>query len=364
MTLSFYVLRQVAAGVALSLGVIVTMILLVDMVELSRELGRVADISPVTLAWLSVLRAPSLAETTFPFIFLFGAMWGMHRLNRRSELVVLRAAGVSAWRFIGPGVVFALACGVLASAVINPLAARLNVAFEHERDRITVGDSRRAARRERAIWLRERGATEQTVIRAGSASPSERRLTDVTMFIYDLDTESLPSFRRRLDAREAVLRAGFWQLRDAWESAPDVEPEHHDTLALPTDIEPSSLLESRGGPRTLNFWELPNQTRLLREAGFSSVQYELRWHRLLAMPFTFAAMTLVASAACLRLSRRGGALQLSFIAAGVGFAVYFGDSMMAALGSTSVLPSFLAAWTAPILTLLGGLFVIASLEDG
>lgn len=364
MTLPSYVLSHVATGVAMALAVILTMIVLVDIVELSRNIGDRADISPLMLTGLALLRAPNLVETTLPFVFLFGAMWGMYQLNRRSELVVMRAAGMSAWRFIGPGLAFAVAAGVVAATIINPAGARMQAEFERQRDRLVYGAERNRGEDQTVIWLRERRDREQTVVRAARSDPRERRLEDVTLFYYDLNADNLPTFSRRVDASEAVLRAGFWQLRDAWESAPDVAPQHYAVLALPTDIDPGTLLESVGAPGALDFWELPVQARVMREAGFSSVQYELRWHRLLALPLTLAAMTFIASAACLRLSRRGGALQLILTAGAVGFAVYFGDSMLAALGSTGILPSMLAAWSAPLFTLLGGFFVIATVEDG
>ncbi len=369
LTLPLYVLRQVVTGVLLALSVIMSVIVMVDVVELSRTLGDRAGVSTLTLAGLALLRAPNLAEATLPFVFLFGVMWGMYRLNRRSELVVMRASGMSAWRFVGPGAIFALITGIAASTLINPAAARLHEEFERQRDRIVMGaraaQQARANRNEqRVLWLRERRDMQQTVIRAARADAKQRRLEGVTLYIYDLNRDGLPTFTRRIDAQVAILRAGFWQLTDAWEVQPEDEPQHHDQLSLFTEIDPETLIENAGAPAALNFWELPNQSRVLREAGFSSVQYELRWQRLLALPITLAAMTLVASAACLRLSRRGGALQLTFTAAAVGFAVYFADNMLAALGSTSVLPIMLAAWAAPLLTLLGGLYVIASMEDG
>ena len=51
---------------------------------------------------LTLLKTPMLVEQTLPFVVLAGAMMAVIGLNRSSELVAMRAAGVSAWRFLAP----------------------------------------------------------------------------------------------------------------------------------------------------------------------------------------------------------------------------------------------------------------------
>lgn len=357
-----YVLGQVVGGVCLALAVILTMILLVDFVELTRQLGDKAG--PLTLAGFTLLRAPSLIETTFPFIFLFGAMWGVSRLNRRSELVVLRGSGMSAWSFLAPAALFAFIVGALAAGALNPTASRLTAEYERRKDMLDNDGAGAVALSEQGAWLREPQPGGQLVIRAGVARDGGRRLEHVTLYVYENDFAGVARFARRFDAAAASLIGGFWQLKDVWETAPETDPVRYTELALPSRFDAESLVERVGGPRSMDFWRLREQTRILKAAGFPYTRYELRWHRLAATPITLAAMMLVGAAASMRLARRGGAFQLAAVAAIVGFAVYFADNMLAALGSTGALPPFLAAWAAPLLALFGALFTIAQLEDG
>jgi lipopolysaccharide export system permease protein len=124
------------------------------------------------------------------------------------------------------------------------------------------------------------------------------------------------------------------------------------------------LTKTLGAPETQGFWTLKRQARLLREAGFSASSYELYWHQLLALPLSLMAMTVIAAAASLRLARRGGAFQLAVIGGGVGFLSFFANRFLGALATTDVMPVMLAAWGAPLFTVLGGVFVIAAVEDG
>ncbi len=74
---------------------------------------------------LSFFRVPIIAERIMPFCVLIGAMSCYLGLSRRNELVVARAAGVSAWEFTAPAVIVALLLGVFATLVYNPVAANL-----------------------------------------------------------------------------------------------------------------------------------------------------------------------------------------------------------------------------------------------
>lgn len=360
-----YVARQVVIGVLIMLSVVFVMIFMVDFVELSRDLDR-HNVSTLTVAGLSFLRAPALAETSLPFMFLFGVMWAMYRLNRRSELIVMRAAGMSAFRFIAPAVVIAVIAGVLMITALSPASSRLMAEFEAQRARIVEGGSVGISLNERKIWLRERRSDGQITISARASDASASVLRNVTMYRYEFDENALPEFLNRLEVEEAELNgeAGFWQLTNVREYAPEQAVVFRERMAIPTDINPTALATSDAAAQTLTVWELPRQIRLLRENGFDSINHELRWHRLLVLPVTLAAMTLVAAAACLRLNRRGGTVQLVIFAALVGFAMYFGDEVLAALGATELLPLLLAAWTAPLFTIFAALYVISTVEEG
>ena len=359
-----YMLIRVARGILLAFTIVTATIMLVDFVELSRTIPARADVSPLTLVGMTLLRAPSLVEATLPFVFLFGVMWSMFSLNRRSELVVMRAAGVSAWRFIAPAVALAVTAGVFATTLYNPAAARLSEEFEQRRMQAINPRAEQIRVSEEGVWLREARREARMVLRARTSRAGGSVLDGVTIYLYEIQRDGEAEFARRIDAQTAVLRAGFWQLTDAWEVAPDEDPVRHANLALPSDLEPSRLMERVRAPATLHFWELRAQARLLSDAGFSAVDYQLRWHRLLAAPLTLAAMTIVASAVSLRLARKGGAFILALLGVAIGFGLYFGESLLSALGATGVLPLVLATWTAPLAATLLGMYTIATLEDG
>ncbi len=54
---------------------------------------------------------------------MVGSIGALLSLNRKSELNVMRAGGMSVWQFLRPGLIVAAVLGIAAVALFNPLAA-------------------------------------------------------------------------------------------------------------------------------------------------------------------------------------------------------------------------------------------------
>ena len=100
--------RFVVAAVGVFASIFVLLVL-VDYIEMVRRTSGLASASAIMVAETSLFRVPQLLEKMMPFCILIGAMTCYLALSRRLELVVARAAGVSAWQFISPALACALA---------------------------------------------------------------------------------------------------------------------------------------------------------------------------------------------------------------------------------------------------------------
>src|SRR6185295_19004134 len=131
-----YIFKECLAAFMLTFSVITLAILLVDVVEELRTIGDRTQICVLTAFQLTMMKAPALILETLPFAMLVGSILAFSQLGRRSEIPAIRAAGVSAWRFLGPVIVLALGVGVLMVTVFDPVATRLRGQFNEERERL------------------------------------------------------------------------------------------------------------------------------------------------------------------------------------------------------------------------------------
>lgn len=358
-----YVMGRAFAGVGAALAVIASVVVLVQFVDLSRSVGVRADTTVAQLFGLTLLRAPSVILVLLPFIFLFGAMAAYVGLNRRSELVAMRAAGVSAWRFILPTAIAALLAGAVAVGAINPLAAALNARFERERAALMENYLTDTPKE---VWLRQGDANTQIVIHARARDMDEGvvRLKKVSLFVYQKNPKGLLEFRRRLEAEEARLMPGFWDLKNVREASAGERSVRSERLTIRSSLDSQGALERFASPEAIAFWRLPSAIRLTEQAGFTADAYRLRLHQLLATPVLFAAMTILAAAFSLRLARLGGLGGLAGAGVALGFVFFFFNEFAGALAEADIIPLTLAAWAPPLVALLCGLTLLCYTEDG
>lgn len=361
-TLNRYIAKRIIKGLLLAFLVVTSIIMLVDFVEGTRNIGADEDISSVTVFMMTVLKAPKLIEQTIPFVVLFGVMGTLYSLNRRSELIVLRASGLSAWRFLSPAILVTAILGLVWAAAFNPLASASMNAHDNMVERLTGSAS---SIKDENIWLREGNDIAQTVIYAERANVLTRTLFDASFYIFDINAEGTAVFARRLDAETAELvTQGYWQLKNVIENAEGELPQKQSAVSLPTVITVNDIRDTTGNTALPPFWEIPATIAKTDRAGFSTTSLRMQLNKLLALPVMLIAMTILAAGVSMKLTREGGTLRLLIVGSILGFAVYFADSVVSAFGEASALPIILAAWAIPLFVLFFGLSYLARIEDG
>ena len=372
LTLDIYIARRFLGIAAGAFVAVFLLVVTVDLVELMRGSGD-SQAGFADLVGMALLHAPAITITAAPFTVLLASMTCFAMLARSSELVVTRAAGVSAWRLLTPALLGAIGLGIFAFTVYNPLAAAFARKFEVLETRYFERSSSRLSVSADGLWLRQGGPDGQTVIRAQGASGTGERLWKVNVFQFDSDDR----LTRRIDARSALLEDKAWRLTgvrrwdllsleidDADSAAIATRPELADEMRISTDLTTESIQESFAAPVTISFWKLPKFIRLLETAGFSSNRHRLHWHRLLAIPVVFVAMVLIGAAFSMRHARFGG---LGYMALGCvlsGFGYFFLSDIAAALGASGAVPVLVAAWAPPLSAVLLALGLLLHLEDG
>jgi lipopolysaccharide export system permease protein len=371
-TLSLYIARRFTVTALWIFAAVFVLVVVFDLVELMRANDR-ATAGFGDLLGMALLHAPSVTITAAPFALLLAAMTAFAMLARSSELVVTRAAGVSAWRLIAPAVACAAAFGVFSFAVYNPIASAFATRFEILEQRFFDHSASRLALSDQGLWLRQGGKSGQTVIRAKRASSTVERLWDVSIFQFD----RADRLYQRLDARTAVLGEQSWTLGEVqrWSlsdaAASDREIALRETrsvpleqMRIPTDLTVEHIQESFAPPETISFWKLPGFIALLEESGFSSSRHRMHWYRLLSAPIVFVAMVLVGAAFSMRHFRVSG---LGLAALGclmTGFGYFFLSDIANALGASGAVPVEIAAWAPPLSAVLFALGLLLHLEDG
>lgn len=358
-TLFGYFLRRFLVTMALVLGTILTIAFIVDFTEFARRAGNWPDYTFAKGLYLSAMRMPLIAMLIWPFIALIASMLTLIALNRRYELVVVRAAGISAWQFLLPICVGAFAVGLFAITVVNPVASRsldtvreIEVAFR--------GMAKRYGDELAVPWLVETLPQGSMVIGASRTARRGLLLGDATFLLLDADG----TMTERYDARAARLEAGAWHLEGVRVSARDTVSVSMPTATLPSTLNPEMVENRLVDPEVVPIYDLPASIETARKMGLSTNRFAMHFHSLLALPALMVAMTLIAATATLRFARTGQSAAM--LAGGVlaGFLLYVALVTFTAFGNVGFVPPLLAAWAPVILASFFGVTFLLHREDG
>jgi lipopolysaccharide export system permease protein len=359
-TLALYFAGRFAKMVLAMFIMFVLLIAAISYFELVRKVLQSDNYDALRGAAVVLLRVPSFSEYAVPFAALFGSIAAFVIANRRLEVVVVRAAGISAWQFLLPATLVGLTFGVLATTVYNPIATTLrNVANTLNASIHT--DSHTAFQTSGGpVWLRQAAAERESIIGAAESFNSGLGLTAVTVMVFDRQGQ----FIERVDAGTARYSPGEWLLANATVTAPGRTPTRVESYRLPTLLGPDQVRQTFENTDGISFWGLPGLISTAENAGVSSDRYRLRYNSLLAQPILLLAMVLIAAIVSLRFSRSKDLGQMILAGIGVGFVLYVITKIARDLGGAGIVPAPLAAWLPAIVATLIGITVLLHLEDG
>src|SRR4029077_9611097 len=185
-TLSRYFgMRFLTTAILVFIGIL-SLVALTDYIEMMRKTSGMPNVPASIVAQTSLFRVPQIAERIMPFSVLIAAMSCYLNLSRRLELVVARAAGMSAWQFVAPAVLIALVLGVLATLVYNPMAAALQERSRRLEVEFLGGTPDSGLQTNgNGFWVRQKNADGQSIVNAVTSSEQGIRLGGVTVFTYD-----------------------------------------------------------------------------------------------------------------------------------------------------------------------------------
>ncbi len=365
-TLNGYLSRHYFGNLLAMMAILLGIIYLFDTVELLRRAGKRDDVPFALVLQMGLFKLPEVGQLLFPFAVLFSALFTFWQLNRRQELVAVRAAGFSIWQFLAPLLGVAVTVGVINITLLNPLGAMLLSQFERFEETYLSDRKNHIALLKEGLWLRQvqdEGQGAHVILHADKMDLAQGEFYDVIALFFDAGD----AFMRRIDADQVRLdeTAGVWVFEQAVSNrAGDRAPEILPLVALPTALTADELKESFSSPETLSFWALPGFIRTLETTGFDPVSLRIHFQTLLVQPLFFAAMILLAAAVSLRPPRQQGTILLAAAGVAAGFMIFFLSSFLQALGASHQIPVFLAAWSPALITLMLGVTAMLSLEDG
>ena len=355
-----YIAHKFLVGILSTFFVCALLIFMIDMIELLRQSGKYGEVALPKLVRIALLRLPTYTEFLVSFTVLVGAIGALMHLSRKSELTVMRASGMSVWRFLWPGIIVAFILGSLSAAVYNPLAASSRTkaellhaeAFGREANLLASGPS--------GAWLRQNGVDGPSVINASAVADRGLTLKAVTVIVFNDQGQ----FKERVDAKEARLKDGYWELQKAWVVRAGEQAQEFSTYLVSTYLTRDRASEALGSAYGASFWELPDLIQDTEKAALSATAFRVQYELLLSRPLLCVAMVLLAATVSLKSFRAGGIQTMVVTGMIGGFGFFLLAEVSRQLGLAGLAPTWAAVWLPLLLTIFVSLTVLMHQEDG
>ncbi len=358
--LGIYLARRYLTAMLGTFFLCAVLIFMIDFVEVLRQSGKHGSVPATTLIWLTLLRLPAYTELLLAFAVQVGAIAALLMLNRKSELAVMRAAGMSVWQFLRPAFVVAFLIGAFAVVVYNPVAAAARAEAERLFSKVFGRESNFMQSQANGAWLRQEGADGSSVIHARAALQRGLELVGVMIVQYDKGGQ----FVERVEGDRAFLEDGYWHVENAVVARMGQAPERYDQFQVSTYLSPERVRDALGTAISISFWELPGIIEATEKAGLSASRFKIQYELLLSRPLLLLAMVLMGATVSLR-SFRSGKIQTMVIYGMVGgFGFLLLAEVSRQIGVSGLVSPTIAVWAPVAVAIFLSLSVLLHQEDG
>jgi len=353
--LAFYMVRLF---VTRSLAVLVALVLILMTLDLLGESGKILVVPGNTDAdlWRYVgLRLPILFSRFLPFSVLLGTLIALVGLNQNSEVVAMKAAGLSAHQILAPLVLasIGIAAGLFAFNELVVVNSTRAVTAWSDNDYKPVPPSSGMVSN---VWV----MNSDDLVHAGIAGG--RPFTAERVELFDRSGGVLQRVIRA--ARAAPRPGGDWQLEDV--KIYDANMNVIRTLPRMTalgGLTPNQLTLAKVEPTELPYWTLKKRIAELDAGGRPDDEARAGLAHKIAGPLSTLLMPLLAAVAAFGLARSGQVLLRAVVGMALGFAYFVMDNFSLAMGSAGTYPPLVAAWAPFLLFLLIGETVLIRTEE-
>ena len=302
------------------------------------------------------LRAPQIASSFLPFSVLLATILTLYTLNQNSEVIAMKASGLSAHQVLAPLMVAALGVAAI-TFVFNDRVVSRATATLNQWKKVNYGPLPIDRGDRVNVWVRD--GDDLILVEKATGRGNAAQLTNVT--IFDRQGGKLSTVIR---APHGHRVGNGWQIDNATRfdvASGKLTPIGSQIVAR--DVRPDQFTLSSVDPDGNTLMELNAAINDLADAGRPTRSLEGSWWHKISGPLSAVLMPLLGAVAGFGLARSGKLFIRAVIGMMLGFAYFVADNFALSMGNLGAYPPFLAAWAPFLLFLFIGELVLIRTEE-
>ena len=356
-TLTTYLAKLFVVRILAVLVMLVLVLMMLDLLSNSGKILAVPGNGQAELLTYASLRIPQLVQRFLPYSVLLATLITLVTLNQNSEVIAMKAAGLSAHQVLAPLLLTALLVGGLSFAFNERVVTRATATLKAW-DAAEFGPIPRESNVRSNVYLTDG----DNVLTAAQLTGSGEDIAMRQVTWYRRSPEG--AIVEQVDAETARYVGPGWELREITRfDVASASARQVDRLVVAEELTPDQIDLTKIDPDAVPFWELGNQISAYENAGKRTGEMRAKWWHKLSGPLSSFLMPLLGAVAAFGLARSGALFVRALIGMALGFAYFVVDNAALAMGNFGGYPPFLAAWAPFFLFALIGETVLIRTEE-
>ena len=356
-TLTLYLGKLFVVRIFAVLVMLVLVLLMMDLLSSTGKILAVPGNGQAEIWTYATLRAPQLVARFLPYSVLLATIITLVGLNQNSEVISMKAAGLSAHQILAPLLLTALVIGIGSFAFNERVVTRANAtlkAWDANEFKKVPSDSGVKTN----VYL-----TDGTDILSAATITGTGAATEMTGVSWYRRAPS-GAIADQVRSEHATYANPGWRLDNATRfDVAGARTEKLASIVVAPKITPEQVALGKVDPDAQSFWQLRRSIGDYEAAGRRTAEFKAKWWHKLAGPLSSVLMPLLGAVAAFGLARSGQLFVRAIIGMALGFAYFVVDNAALAMGNFGGYPPLLAAWAPFVLFALIGETVLIRTEE-
>jgi lipopolysaccharide export system permease protein len=356
-TLTLYLAKLFIVRIFAVLVMLVLVLLALDLLGSSGKILEPDGNGQAEILRYAGLRIPQLISRFLPYSVLLATLITLVTLNQNSEVVAMKAAGLSAHQVLSPLLLTAAVLAVVSFGFNERVVTRANASLKAW-DAANYGPIPQASGTRSNVYL-----TDGTNILSAASLTGAGETIELTNVTWDARGPG-GIVTEQIRATRATYAAPGWLLESPVRfEVGGVQIQELEPVVVAEKLTPAQIDLQSIDTDGQSFWELYETINSLDAAGRRTSEMRAKWWHRISGPLSAFLMPLLGSIAAFGLARSGQLFVRAIIGMALGFAYFVVDNAALAMGSFGGYPPFLAAWAPFFLFLLVGETVLVRTEE-
>jgi len=356
-TLTLYLARVFIIRIVAVLFMLVLVLQMLDLLGESGDILAYKGNGQAQLLHYVALRMPQLIARFLPYSVLLATIITLATLNQNSEVISMKAAGLSAHQVLAPLIAAALVVAGV-SFMFNERVVTRATASLNAWQAVDYGPIPKTSNARTNVYLAEG----RDIMMAGALSGSGDAMVMTQVTYYRRDANGM--IVEQLRSPRATFASPGWRMENPVRfDAAAIKTTKLSTAVVAQGITPARVMLTGVDPDSEGLFALSGSIDAMARAGRRTTDLDAAWWHKISGPLSAALMPLLGAVAAFGLARSGQLLIRAVFGMALGFAYFVFDNAALAMGNFGGYPPFIAAWAPFVLFLLIGETVLIRTEE-